>query len=172
MTISELKIQLDISLGNELDVLSKHASKTKYGYLCVDSTDGHCYLFDKHGKIDDISKVKSIGNDAFTSCKSLKSIVIPDSVKSIGDYAFYWCTSLESIIIPDSVKSIGYGAFEYCLSFESVIIPRFVKNIGEWAFASCACLKEVIFKDKTIDQVKAMKNYPWDIEDTSIIKCR
>jgi hypothetical protein len=25
-------------------------------------------------------------------------------------------------------------------------------------------LKEVIFKDKTIDQVKAMDNYPWELK--------
>ena len=194
MTISELQIQLDISSGNEIEVLKQYAHKTSHGgYIFVDSYDGQCYLFDKLGKIDDISKVERIGNRAFASCTSLESIIIPGFVKRIGNYAFYNCRSLESIVIPNSIKSIGNGAFYYCRSLESIVIPNSVKsiggsafyfctslesitisdsveNIGRWAFGDCTSLKEVIFKGKTISQVEAMDNYPWDIKDTSIIK--
>ena len=149
MTIDEFQIQLDISSGNELEVLKRYASKASYGYLFVDSNDGQCYLFDKYGKLDDISKIKSIEDYAFFKCTSFKSIVIPDSVESIGAYVFYYCTSFKRITIPDSVKSIGY-----------------------WAFNESTSLKEVIFKGKTIDKVKTMDNYPWCIKDISIIKCR
>ena len=194
MTISELQIQLDISSGNELEVLKQYAYNTSYGgYLFVDSYNGQCYLFDEHGHLDDISKVKSIdygvfydyifpesiiipnsvesiGRWAFGYCTSLKSIVISDSVKNIGDDAFYSCTSLESIIIPDSVESIGRWAFEDCTSLKSIIILDSVKHIGKWAFYNCTFLKEVIFKGRTTDQVKEMDNYPWGITDTSVIK--
>ena len=149
MTIDELQIKLDISSGNELIVLKQYAHETSYGYIFVDLLDGHCYLYDIYGKLDDINKVKSIGNSAFWNCVSLKNVVIPDSVKSIGYFTFKHCTSLKSIIIPDSVESIG-------------------KN----AFGRCALLKEVIFKGKTTDQVKAIYNYPWGIKDTNIIKCQ
>ena len=172
MTIDELQILLDISSENEIEVLKQCASKTNYGYLFVDSCDGQCYLFDKRGKLDDINKVKIIKNDAFWNCTSLKSIMISNSVKSIEDYAFWNCTSLESITIPDSVKSIGDNAFESCTSLESIIIPDSVKSIGDSAFWNCASLKEVIFKGKTIDQVKAIDYYPWDITNTSVIRCR
>ena len=155
MTINELQIQLDISAGNETEVLKQHAYEnsyvyeTSYGYVFVDSSNGQCYLFDSLGKIDDISKVKRIGN-----------------------YAFAYCTSFKSIIIPDSVESIGYGAFGDCPSLESIIIPGLVENIGKWAFGDCPSLKEIIFKGKTMNQVKAIVDYPWGIKDTSIIKCQ
>ena len=50
----------------------------------------------------------SIGAEAFYNCKSLKSIVIPDSVKSIVENAFSGCESLTSIVIPGSAESIGF----------------------------------------------------------------
>ena len=173
MTISELQIQLDISLRNELEVLKQYAYyKTRYGYLFVDSSDGQCYLFSMSGKLNDIRKVKSIGDYAFGSCTSLSSIIIPSSVKCIGDSAFCSCTSLESITIPDSVKNIRDYAFYHCTSLKSIITPDSVKSIGKRAFYSCTALNEVIFKRKTIGQVKAMANYPWGIKNRSIIKCR
>ena len=171
MIINELKIQFDISLGNELEVLKQHAHKTRYGYIFVDSSDGQCYLFDEHRKIDDINKVKSIGDGAFYNCTSLKSIVIPNSVKSIGKWTFYNCTSLKSIVISSLVKNIGNLAFSYCTSLKSIIIPDSVKSIGKWAFENCTSLNEIIFKGKTIGQVKAMDNYPWGIINISIVKC-
>ena len=36
---------------------------------------------------------RSIGDSAFSGCKSLQSVTIPDSVTSIGDSAFYYCKS-------------------------------------------------------------------------------
>ena len=148
MTISELHIQLDLQPENRIDILKDIAQECDEGYLFVDSNDGHCYLFDKNGNENDIKKLKKIINYAFFKCTDLKSIVIPDSVKSIGRFAFACYRSLKSIIISDSVKSIGYEAF-YC----------------------CENLKSLSFKGKTIDQVKAMKNYPFGIKDESIIRC-
>ena len=196
MTYPELQIQLDLNPDNRIDLLrnADPCRLTKYGYLFVDNEDGQCYLFDMNGNSDDIHKVKRIENQAFFNCKSLTSIKIPDSVESIGGYAFWTCTFLTSITIPDSVESIGHGAFyncehltsieipnsvkkiEYgafwnCKSLKKIRIPNSVKWIGEWVFEKCTSLKEVVFKGKTIDQVKAMICYPWEIKDESIIKC-
>ena len=63
-------------------------------------------------------RVTSIGGYAFIGCKSLTSIVIPESVTSIEDYAFIGCKSLTSIVIPDSVTSIGSSAFNGCDSLK------------------------------------------------------
>ena len=124
----------------------KDACTTAYGYLFVDSEDGQCYLFDKNGKMDDVKTLKALY--AGYVKKDIKKIVIPESVEHIGEWVFDDCTSLKSIEIPESVKSIGY-----------------------WAFYRCTSLKEVIFKGKTMDQVKTMNEYSWGITDKSIIKC-
>lgn len=52
---------------------------------------------------------------AFIGCKSLRSIVIPDSVTSIGYWAFRDCSSLTDIAIPNSVTTIWTGAFFGCI---------------------------------------------------------
>lgn len=55
--------------------------------------------------------VTRIGTRAFYNCKSLTSVVLPDSITDIGDGAFGYCEKLE-ITIPHSVKSIGKDAFD------------------------------------------------------------
>ena len=80
--------------------------------------------------------VTSIGDYAFSNCKSLTSIEIHDSVTSIGDSAFEDCESLTSIEIPDSVTSIGKYAFYNCTSLISIEIPDSVTSIGGATFAN------------------------------------
>ena len=77
--------------------------------------------------------VTSIGKDAFSSCKDLHSIIIPQSVKTIGEGAFANCDSLKSVTIPDSVTSIGAKAFWGC-GFSSFKIPSNLVHIGDDAF--------------------------------------
>ena len=59
--------------------------------------------------------VRGIGEFAFSNCKGLTSVTIPNSVITISSYAFKNCSSLTSVSIPNSVVSISFGAFEGCI---------------------------------------------------------
>ncbi len=85
-------------------------------------------------------EVTSIGDSAFSGCKSLTSISIPSGVTSIGNFAFGYCSYLTSIEIPDSVTSIGDYAFEGCEYLRSIAIPDSVVSIGYNVFYGCSFL--------------------------------
>ena len=91
--------------------------------------------------------VTNIGDYAFSGCRSLTDIVIPDSVTNIGNFAFWNCRSLTNIVIPDSVTNIGDNAFEYCFSLSNLIIPDGVTSIGDGAFVGCTSLTDIVIPD-------------------------
>ena len=86
----------------------------------------------------------AFGWSKFIGCRSLTSLVIPDSVTNIGDYAFWGCSDLADIVIPDGVTSIGDYAFEGCESLRSVVIPDGVTSIGDYVFSGCRSLTDIV----------------------------
>ena len=75
------------------------------------------------------NSVTTIGEGAFSYCKSLISINIPNSVTTIGEEAFGGCEFLVNINIPNSVTTIGNWGFGACKSLTSITIPNSVVTI-------------------------------------------
>ena len=84
------------------------------------------------------SKLVSIGDDAFSGCKNLTSIVLPDSVTDIGERAFSSCSGLTTVVIPESVTNIGARAFSYCTELRGISVGQNIKSVGEDAFYGTA----------------------------------
>lgn len=114
----------------------------------------------------DLTGVRLIEPAAFVLCRSLTSVVIPESIEdiryssfqsctalaevefrgsyhSISDYLFDGCTALSRIVFPTGVNYIGEGAFNGCTSLTAITIPSTVTRIGRTAFARCVSLKTV-----------------------------
>ena len=89
----------------------------------------------------------TIHDSAFSSCRQLTDISIPNSVTSIGDSAFGYCSNLSSITIPDGVTSIGNEMFSGCSSLTSITIPNSVTSIGDSAFYNCRGLTSITIPD-------------------------
>ncbi|MCQ2070975.1 MAG: leucine-rich repeat domain-containing protein, partial [archaeon] len=81
---------------------------------------GDCtyYSCDSIITVDLPSSLKSIGFEAFYSCRSLTEIVLP-SVSSISDWAFMDCEMLKHVYLPSSLRFIGYNVFTGTLSLEN-----------------------------------------------------
>jgi|GEM_PF-6702738 len=88
------------------------------------------------------NSVTKIDIQAFNSC-SITSITIPNSVTEIGDAAFSGCRSLTSVTISNSIKTIAFATFFGCTSLSSITIPNSVTAIGELTFYNCDRLTSV-----------------------------
>ena len=96
------------------------------------------------------NSVTTIGEGAFSYCKSLISINIPNSVTTIGEEAFGCCEFLVNINIPNSVTTIGRGAFGRCDSLTSINIPNSVTTIGNWGFGACKSLTSITIPNSVV----------------------
>lgn len=109
--------------------------------------------------------ITTIGDSAFSGCKSLESITLPSTVTRIEQYAFYG-TGLTNVTIPGSVSRIGgyafadcsrlvnvdiengveqldYAVFYRCENLRKIDLPDSICEIGEGAFAECVDLEEI-----------------------------
>ena len=89
------------------------------------------------------SGVKVIGQNAFHSCDTLKSIVLPEGLTKIESRAFVGCHNLETINLPEGLETIGDKAFSFCEALTGIDIPNTVKTIGNDAFNCCSSLTRI-----------------------------
>ncbi len=74
--------------------------------------------------------VEGIVYNAFSECKSLKSVTIAEGLTSVSARAFADCTALTEITLPVSVKVIDSNAFAGCSALKTV---RYAGTAAQWA---------------------------------------
>lgn len=109
--------------------------------LSVDS-DNQVYHSKDNCLISTATKTLVVG------CKN-STIPTDGSVTSIGRYAFSNCKQLTDIIIPDTILKIGDWAFNGCVGLTSITLPKNLLEIGEYAFINCENLQTVKFEANT-----------------------
>jgi len=87
--------------------------------------------------------VTGIGESAFTNCRELTSITLPNSLTSIESYAFQDCDGLTSIALPNSLTTIGFAAFWSCDGLTSITLPNSLTSIKSGAFSGCSGLTSI-----------------------------
>ena len=86
---------------------------------------------------------QEIGNQAFRSCRVLRSITIPDGVKSFGQGLFADCDTLATVVLPDDMTEIPSYFFMNCKELTGFVFPSQVKSINYEAFKNCAKLVDL-----------------------------
>lgn len=171
LSVAVIGISMPVFLSDSEIFVTASTNET-YGDFQIKKYDDHVEISKYTGKSAEVAipskidglPVTSIGDEAFISCYSIESIIIPDSVTSICTEAFSNCRYLTSITIPDSVTSIGDSAFVSCTKLESIIIPDSVTSIGHGTFYNCHNLISVTIPDSvTSIEGNAFGNTQWII---------
>lgn len=95
--------------------------------------------------------VATVGDYAFSNCRSLNSFITGSSLQSIGENTLANCTSLKDLEFLDQLTSIGEGAFYGCTGFTELDLPETLSEIGTEAFGNCTSLKKVILPVTVMD---------------------
>lgn len=83
-------------------------------------------------------EVRAIGNNAFSHCDSLLSVVFPPTLERIGTSAFAYCSQLSTINMPDGIAALGDSAFTCCWHLREIRIPPTVTTIPVRCFSDCS----------------------------------
>ena len=141
--------------------------------ICNNQTEDVKYidkwLVDSDNSVTDVAvKDGTVGIScgAFSYCKQLKNISIPNSVKYVGGKAFYDCSSLTNVVLPYGITNIGTSTFSGCESLAGVTIPDSVTSIGEHAFLNTALLKNQTTTEKYVG--KWVIDWDSDVKNVTI----
>lgn len=85
----------------------------------------------------DLAGATVIRDYNFYNCKSLVSLIMPNTVTKIRPYAIEKCSSLQKVHIPNSVTFIGQNAFASCKALPTITIPNSVTSIESGIFQQC-----------------------------------
>lgn len=85
------------------------------------------------------NRIKIIHNDAFSICRALPAINLPQHLQTIGTRAFSDCISLKEVKFYEELENINEGAFSNCSKLPELNLPESLKYIGFGAFHNTAC---------------------------------
>lgn len=85
--------------------------------------------------------VIGIGTHAFSECRSLGKVTLPNSIRFIGFGAFAY-SSLKSLILPEGLDSIGAAAFRDS-DLEEITLPKSLRVLESTVFYRCYSLTKV-----------------------------
>lgn len=119
---------------NEFEVEKGGAYKSEEGILF--SADGVELISCPAGKSGEYvvpATVRKIDASAFSSCKNLSKITLPEGLKDIEDYTFFECWGLADVVFPKSLETIGKYAFDGTI-LQFLFFDKNLKSIGDHAF--------------------------------------
>jgi len=140
----------DINLPATLKSLGEGAFKDAYSLSTItlpgSLTKIEKNTFENCGLINIVfpPTLTAIESAAFRECRKLKTIdLLSTAIKTIGNQAFSTCSALTQVTLPNSLTSVSDSLFSNCSLLLEVNIPDAVKNIGQLVFIGCDGLKQV-----------------------------
>lgn len=91
--------------------------------------------------------VTRIPDYAFSECKVLVSMLLPENLLEIGNGVFDGCASITELELPESVATIGGNAFQSCTNLLEMVIPSAVIRLESATFSGCSNLANLQFPE-------------------------
>ena len=123
-SFKSLKNLKEITLPENLEVIQQLA----LGYTGIET-------------IELPQSITTIGEQAFSNCKSLNYVNIHNGVTTIYAYAFSECENLKAISIPDTVTLMKGNVFAGCDNLEYVRLGSGISELSGSAFSGCNLLE-------------------------------
>lgn len=148
--------------GITYQVVESDAGEQEFAVACVKTSSKKIRSFKMPATVlyNDVSyRVVSVGKNAFSGCKELKTLTLGSNVTTIGDKAFYKCTALTKITIPSKVTKIGEQAFARCKKLKTVTIKSKklkASRIGKNAFKGIKSNATIKVPKKKLKTYKAI----------------
>lgn len=139
----------DLSNSGSIDWYAFHnCNSLKTVLLNIDGSIGYKSFSDCNNlnSVTIGNKVTEIGGSAFSGCRLLPKINLPDNITSLGEDAFSDCSSLKDVTIGRGIGSLPGYVFSGCSSLPSIFIPANIVFINNDAFRSCTSLGDVTFE--------------------------
>lgn len=89
-----------------------------------------------------------IAEYAFTKCKMLTGITLPESVEYLGIGAFDCCERLASVKLSSKIKIIDWATFRSCIALKSIKLPEGLIGVLDNSFAGCSSLTDIKLPSK------------------------
>lgn len=116
---------LVINIGAEVTQIP---SGLFYQYLSRSGSSTYASI--EEVKFEDDAKCEAIGSNAFKGC-NIKNLALPSSLKTIGEYAFWTNRSIEHLVIPEGVTTLGSNCFQDWAALKTVELPSTLTSIGD-----------------------------------------
>lgn len=78
--------------------------------------------------------VTDVGQQAFSDCKNITSVTIPDSVTIVRTGAFANCTALKEVKLSSKLEEIWQRVFYNCTVLENLTLPDSLLSVGNASF--------------------------------------
>lgn len=143
-----------VTLGKDITYLQENAFKDCYNLNTINLDnitviDNYALSNTSIEKLD-LTKVTTIGYNAFENCKKLISVSLPKTLSSVPDECFSGCTLLQAVTLNEGITDLGYQAFNNCKSLHTVNIPSTLNSLETSVFYNCENLESISFKNTTI----------------------
>lgn len=134
-----VNFEVDTTYTKKASVISNDTKSYKGNIVIPD------YVFIENQETHKVKQypVTSIKELAFSNCKELESVIMPNSITDIGRGSFSRCINIKYIHLSDNLTKLSEGTFISCESLQNIDIPQSVTSIEDQCFAGCFQLTSI-----------------------------